>query len=197
MNLSILYELIINRQLINRNVLLNSGYSESAIEELLQKGVIKETNGNYSFVDVNGLYEYGESLILNSDYNKANACFRICIEIDPTHRNSYFQRIVSSLKNDDFEMVARYFSNMLKIEGQEFTQDNNLYILLLNYFCDVPFEGQKPIFFRDIALPKNIDDKNNFLTREEAFEHAIECGQLEADRDLGSCCERLVSEDLW
>jgi len=94
-------------------------------------------------------------------------------------------------------MVARYFSNMLKIEGQEFTQDNNLYILLLNYFCDVPFEGQKPIFFRDIALPKNIDDKNNFLTREEAFEHAIECGQLEADRDLGSCCERLVSEDLW
>jgi len=97
MNLSILYELIINRQLINRNVLLNSGYSESAIEELLQKGVIKETNGNYSFVDVNGLYEYGESLILNSDYNKANACFRICIEIDPTHRNSYFQRIVSSL----------------------------------------------------------------------------------------------------
>jgi len=42
-----------------------------------------------------------------------------------------------------------------------------------------------------------IDDKNNFLTREEAFEHAIECGQLEADRDLGSCCERLVSEDLW
>lgn len=42
-----------------------------------------------------------------------------------------------------------------------------------------------------------IDDKNNFLTREEAFEHAVECSQIEDDREDGSCCERLVSEDLW
>ena len=42
-----------------------------------------------------------------------------------------------------------------------------------------------------------IDDKNNFLTREEAYEHAIEFWQIEDDREDGSCCERLVSEDLW
>ena len=42
-----------------------------------------------------------------------------------------------------------------------------------------------------------IDDNNNFLTREEAFEYAIECGQILDTRELGDPCERLVSEDLW
>ena len=42
-----------------------------------------------------------------------------------------------------------------------------------------------------------INDKNEFLTREEAFEYAIKCGQIHDDRDIGDCCERLVSEDLW
>ena len=56
------------------------------------------------------------------------------------------------------------------------------------------FEPQKG--YKEIAQGF-IDDKNNFLTREEAFEHAIKCGQIEDDREDGSCCERLVSEDLW
>ena len=42
-----------------------------------------------------------------------------------------------------------------------------------------------------------IDDKNNFLTREEAYDHAVECGQIEDDREVGTLVGRLVSEDLW
>ena len=42
-----------------------------------------------------------------------------------------------------------------------------------------------------------IDDKNNFLSREEAFEYAIKCGQISDTREPGDACERLVSEDLW
>lgn len=56
------------------------------------------------------------------------------------------------------------------------------------------FEPQKG--YKEIAQGF-IDDKNNFLTREEAFEHAVECSQIEDDRDIGDCCRRLVSEDLW
>lgn len=37
-----------------------------------------------------------------------------------------------------------------------------------------------------------IDDKGNFLSRKEAYYHAIECGQIKAG---GTEC--LVSEDLW
>ena len=39
-----------------------------------------------------------------------------------------------------------------------------------------------------------IDDKNNFLTRKEAYLHAIDSWQIEDDGN--SCCE-LFSEDLW
>jgi hypothetical protein len=45
-----------------------------------------------------------------------------------------------------------------------------------------------------------IDHKNNFLTREEAYEHAKMCGQvcekiiLERERVFG---KKLISEDLW
>lgn len=48
-----------------------------------------------------------------------------------------------------------------------------------------------------------IDHHNNFLTREEAFDHAKECGQLaeriwyerENGRMIGG--KNLISEDLW
>lgn len=47
-----------------------------------------------------------------------------------------------------------------------------------------------------------IDHKNNFLTREEAYEHAKSCGQLCEkiiyDRE-NSCVggKKMISEDLW
>ena len=47
-----------------------------------------------------------------------------------------------------------------------------------------------------------IDHKNNFLTREEAFEHAKMCGQLcekiiydRENGDVGG--KKMISEDLW
>lgn len=66
-----------------------------------------------------------------------------------------------------------------------------------NVFAQLEALGFKPQTGYKEIEQGFIDDKNNFLTREEAFVHAIEYGQLEDDRDLGSCRERLVSEDLW
>lgn len=48
-----------------------------------------------------------------------------------------------------------------------------------------------------------IDHHNNFLTREEALEHAHQCGQLSSkiyyNRIEGHECggKKLISEDLW
>lgn len=43
-----------------------------------------------------------------------------------------------------------------------------------------------------------VDDKDVFYTREEAYEHAVACGQIEDERDFGETYSiRLVSEDLW
>ena len=43
-----------------------------------------------------------------------------------------------------------------------------------------------------------IDDKNNFLTREDAFEHASNSGQIFDDKMPGDFKSReLFSEDLW
>lgn len=47
-----------------------------------------------------------------------------------------------------------------------------------------------------------IDHKNNFLTREEAYDHAKKCGQLcekiiyEREK-TGKYSNKLISEDLW
>ena len=37
-----------------------------------------------------------------------------------------------------------------------------------------------------------LDDKGNFLSRLEAYHHAVECGQIKAGD-----AEYLISEDLW
>lgn len=48
-----------------------------------------------------------------------------------------------------------------------------------------------------------IDHNNNFLTREEAFQHAKDCGQISQRiahmRDGGECAGglKMISEDLW
>lgn len=66
-----------------------------------------------------------------------------------------------------------------------------------NVFEQLQLLGFKPQKgYKEIAQGF-IDDKNNFLTREEAFEHAIDCGQILDTRAPGDPCERLVSEDLW
>jgi hypothetical protein len=57
----------------------------------------------------------------------------------------------------------------------------------------------------DRLLPKLIeqaqgfvDDKDVFYTREEAYEHAVACGQIKDERGFGETYSvRLVSEDLW
>ena len=38
-----------------------------------------------------------------------------------------------------------------------------------------------------------LDEKDNFLTREEAYHHAVECGQIESSGEE----KELFSEDLW
>ena len=43
-----------------------------------------------------------------------------------------------------------------------------------------------------------MDEKDKFYTREEAYEHAVACGQIEDERGFGETyAVRLVSEDLW
>lgn len=56
------------------------------------------------------------------------------------------------------------------------------------------FESRKG--YKEIAQGF-IDDKNNFLTRVEAFEHAIKCGQLVDYVEDGKYCVELMSEYLW
>lgn len=174
LNLAPLFELIINKQTINDEKLIEVGYSGRDIKNLLQTKKLCLNGDCYTLIDVKNLYKYGESLILNCDYNKANACFKICIELDPNHRNSYLQRIFSALKYDDLELVVQYFSNMLNNSNDSFIKEDNLYILLLNYFCDLPFEGKKPIYLRDIVLEKDCEESYiNNEVREHIYNNRL------------------------
>ena len=45
-----------------------------------------------------------------------------------------------------------------------------------------------------------IDHKGTYMTREQAYEHALECGQISAtmrEQKQNSKCKELFSEDLW
>lgn len=66
-----------------------------------------------------------------------------------------------------------------------------------NVFEQLKFLGFEPRKGYKEVAQGFIDDKNNFLNREEAFDHAIQCGQIKDDREDGDYCGRLVSEDLW
>ena len=43
-----------------------------------------------------------------------------------------------------------------------------------------------------------VDEKDKFYTREEAYEHAVDCRQIGDERGFGETyAVKLVSEDLW
>ena len=73
-----------------------------------------------------------------------------------------------------------------------------------------PFEERHHHIIHQIAAKLDIrpvkgeqgfmDDKDNFLTREEALDHAIECNQVIVGKaKITHVCDgkRLYSEDLW
>ena len=76
------------------------------------------------------------------------------------------------------------------------------YVVMCGHRHHNVFEQLKLLGFSPMKEYKEIaqgfiDDKNHFLTREEAYDHAVECGQIEDDREVGTSVGRLMSEDLW
>ena len=70
-------------------------------------------------------------------------------------------------------------------------------------FMQLPALGFKPHEGYKEIEQGFIDNNGNFLTREQAFEHAKQCGQIsskiayERDHGEGVGGKRMISEDLW
>jgi len=67
-------------------------------------------------------------------------------------------------------------------------------------FSDLKRLNIKPPYYHNKGFIQGfIDETNKFLTRKEALDHAMHCGQIKLKKD-GSCDiigGELTSEDLW
>jgi len=188
-SLSIIYDLIISGVEITRKTFLNENFTNEEIDHLISSGLFIVHNDQYKLKQVEGLYKYGVTLLINNHFGKANECFKICYEIDPMHRDTCMQLFLHALKNDYYYLAVTYFENILKIDSNIFRYDNNLYLYLLNYLEIVPEKHKKFVkasdFLYEIKEDSSAELKEELSIREKIKRNSLTLAMRELNDLIG------------
>lgn len=151
-NIQRLYDKIDFRKEISAEELQKLGFSSSDISVLVLSGKIKsKLNGKYIICDVEEIYTHGVKAIRDHDYPLAYASFRKCLEFDPTHYNSLLQIIINYIKEGKYDFALAQIELIMRIDGGRHVKDGNLYLLLLSYIIELPFNHVETIMHLSIS----------------------------------------------
>jgi len=155
-----LYSIIIARPRLYKETLEVNGIYSSTIEEFVNTGILKyNENSTYELTSVEGLYEYGETLIENRRYSEAIICFEKCLNIDKTHRKSLLRIFLFHLKRKEYSKLFELLDKLYDTE--EYQKENNLYLFLLNYItpCEERYiDKVRYMSSEELSLPTQIND---------------------------------------
>lgn len=112
------------------------------------------------------LIEYGFSLINNKEYERANDCFKLSYEIDPTNYKVCFQLFLRNVCEKNYEEAFKYFEHIYASSDVALHYDSNLYLYLLSLITDIPDNYKnivKTMSFEDVRVHKeDFRFKNRF-----------------------------------
>ena len=157
-----LCEILIKEESLSKQILLQNGYNEIDINNLLEEGILKQIKINeYKIYSTYELYYYGISLLSKKEIKKANICFELCHKLEPNNRDFILQLFLKYLKIKDYKNALKRFSTLKKIETEKDRVDNNLYLYLLNIITTLPLEYRELVSNLDYDSIFHEDDKDN------------------------------------
>lgn len=155
-NLSILYDRVISGKELTTKDLNSYGFNSKDLSKLIEKKILERVKrGHYSFLAIDDLFNYGKQLIANKEYEKANACFKICNELNPNHSGACFRLFLKSIQNKDYESAFKYFSVLADTNNIYYSADYNFYLYLLSIIANIPEQYKnltKCLTFEDIRV---------------------------------------------
>lgn len=188
-NLINLYEGVIKEDPLTTKQLQNYGFKKNDLTNLVNKNILERyKRGRYIFNDLQGLYDYGNTLVSKRYYNKAKLCFLRCLEINAQNLDVYKRLFYLELKTKNFKEAFNYF-DFIYYRDINNRKIYNTYLLLFSYILDLPQEYKdivKKLKLNDLDININDDTFKSIIIEDiinQKFYSAIINLQLLHDND--------------
>lgn len=132
-----LYNLMLGKTKISYNDLKRLGFSIETISSLLESGFLVVIEEDLYEVSSESLCQYGLELFNEKKYELANKCFKNCLDRGYFCYESILALFCNSLLKNEFDECYKLLGYLYKLGDRE-SKVANLYLYLLNSFCDCP-----------------------------------------------------------
>ena len=163
-----MYDLFIDNKVLTTQDLLGVGFTNKDLTRLIEAGKIKRVSrGFYELASAQGLFKY--SLILSSkrcrEYEKSKKALRRCVEIEPDNGSIQTRLFLNAIVDDDYDTALKCFEVMDKTDNIRYKKDQNLWLFLLSFICELPNEYMSRL--KDMKLDDilTLKDDNRYPDR--------------------------------
>lgn len=175
-----IYEATIDGAELTTKLLNDYGFNSKDLKELVDSNVLlRLKRGHYLLNNVKSLLYYGKKLISVKQYDRADACFEKCYELEPKNPSVCFQLFFRKVKSKNYEESFKYFDVMLNTDNNFYKIDNNFLLLLLSNVTVLPeryMDYINSLKSEDIIVDEKDKRYNNFV-EENKFRKAIYDGR--------------------
>lgn len=159
-NLSMLYNDVIDGDELSTKILNRYGFTSKDLNDLINDGIIKRVKrGIYEINSVEKLFNYGTTLRINKEYEKADLCFEKCFELDPNNYESYSELFLRAIGSKNYDKIYSLYDHVYSLNNPKYTTDYNYYLYLLSFITDLPNEYKDYIKYLNIEYIK-IDEED-------------------------------------
>lgn len=161
-NLNGLYNGVIENKELTTQELYSYGFTSKDLSDLINQGKLERIKrGVYKFISFEDLYQFGNDLNKEKNYENSFKCFTKCYEMNSTHQDTALQLFLSYIIKKDYENAFKILEDLEKSTKPSDIADFNLYLYLLNIITEVPDKYKdyaKYIRYEDIKLNDNVKD---------------------------------------
>lgn len=159
-SLNAMYDMFIDNSCLTTKELLSIGFTSKDLTRLKENGKITSTSrGVYTLGDVGDLYTYAYNLS-KEQRAKKNAAFLRCFEMQPYNKRYVLVTLYSAIWEKDYDLVFRCIDVLDKDADEFYSQDYNLYLLLLSYITEIPERYKERV--------KNISSSDILISQEDS-----------------------------
>lgn len=138
-----MYDLFIEKEELTTQDLLGAGFTNKDLTRLIEDGKLKRVSrGLYELENASGLFRYAQILCSKRcrEYEKGRKALKRCAEIEPENGSVQTRIFLNAICEEDYETALKSFSIMDKTDNPRYKKDQNLWLFLLSFICEVPDE---------------------------------------------------------
>ena len=162
-NLSMLYNDVIAGDELSTKILNRYGFTSKDLNDLIKDGTIKRVKrGIYEINSVEKLFNYGTSLRINKEYEKANLCFEKCFELDPNNYEIYTQLFLNAVACRNYDRIYSLYDHVYSLNNPKYIADYDYYLYLLSFIIDLPDKYKQYIKYIDMEYIRVQEDDDRY-----------------------------------